>query len=107
MDRPPTWPVAACSLLLGFGVAQATGIRPLGGIVLVAAATWCTLRWRRAAGAGRAAVLLGTYIAAFAVSHLVADTLGSWPAVALAAGVVGLAAWALADSGATRRTAAV
>jgi len=107
MDRLPTWPVAAGSLLLGFGVAQATGIRPLGGIVLVAAATWCTLRWRRAAGAGRAGVLLGVYVAAFAVSHLIADTLGSWPAVLLAAGVTGFAAWVLADGGAARRTAAV
>src|SRR3954454_12673270 len=30
----PTWPVAAGSLALGFAVAQATGVRPLGGIVL-------------------------------------------------------------------------
>ncbi|MCW2996165.1 MAG: hypothetical protein JWQ18_3660, partial [Conexibacter sp.] len=32
MDRPtPTWPVAAGSLAAGFAVAQATGVRPLGG----------------------------------------------------------------------------
>ena len=55
MDRLPTWPVAAGSLLIGFGVAQATGIRPLGGLVLVAGAAWCTVRWRRSAGAARAA----------------------------------------------------
>ena len=81
MDRLPTWPVAAGSLLLGFGVAQATGVRPLGGLVLVAAAAWCMLRWWRAAGVARAAVLL-------------------------AAGVSGLAAWALADGRLPRQAAA-
>jgi len=106
VDRIPTWPVAAGSLLLGFGVAQATGVRPLGGIVLVAAAAWCTLRWRRAAGTGRAAVLLCLYCAAFAVSHVIAGTLGAWPAVLLAAGVTGLATWALGDGGLARRTVA-
>lgn len=106
MDRLPTWPVAAGSLLLGFGVAQATGVRPLGGLVLVAAAAWCMLRWRRAAGAARAAVLLAVYLAAFVLSHVVADTLGSWPAVLLAAGVSGLAAWALADGRPPAATAA-
>ena len=100
---PRTWPVAAGSLLIGFGVAQATGVRPLGGIVLVAAATWCTLRWRRVASS--AAGLLGVYIAAFACSHLIADTLGAWPAVLVAAGVTGLAAWALADGRVARRAA--
>jgi thiol:disulfide interchange protein len=106
MDRLPTWPVAAGSLLVGFGVAQATGIRPLGGIVLVAAAGWCTRSWWRAAGAGRAAGLLGVYFAAFVGSHLVAEPLGAWPAVLLAAGVTGLAAWALADARRPRPAAA-
>jgi len=106
MDRLPTWPVAAGSLLIGFGVAQATGIRPLGGLVLVAGAAWCTVRWRRSAGAARAAALLAVYVAAFALSHVVANTLGSWPAVLLAAGVSGLAAWALADGRLARPTAA-
>lgn len=106
MDRLPTWPIAAGSLLVGFGVAQATGIRPLGGIVLIVAAAWCGLRWRRSAGAARAVALLGVYFGAFVVSHVIADTLGAWPAVLLAAAVTGFAAWAVGDGGATRRTAA-
>jgi hypothetical protein len=95
-----TWPVASGSLLLGFAVAQATGIRPLGGIVLIAGCAWCALHWLRAAGAARAAVLVGVYAGAFVMSHVVADTLGAWPSVVLAAAVTGIAAYVLADSAA-------
>jgi hypothetical protein len=97
-----TWPVASGSLLLGFAVAQLTGIRPLGGIVLVAGCAWCALRWLRTAGLARAAALVIVYLGGFAVSHLIADTLGAWPSVLLVAVVVGGAAYALADT-ATRR----
>ena len=93
-----TWPVASGSLLLGFAVAEATGIRPLGGIVLVVACAWCALRWLRAAGMARSALLVVVYAGAFAVSHIIADTLGAWPSVLLAAAVVGTAAYVLADS---------
>lgn len=92
-----TWPVAAGSLVVGFAVAQATGVRPLGGLVLLVAGAWCALRWRRAAGAPRAALLVVVYIGAFALSHVAADVLGTWPAVLLVAAVAGGAAYALAD----------
>ena len=93
-----TWPVASGSLLLGFAVAQATGVRPLGGLVLVAGCAWCALRWLRVAGPARTAVLVVVYLGAFALSHVVADTLGAWPSVLLAAAVTALAVYALADS---------
>jgi hypothetical protein len=93
-----TWPVASGSLLLGFAVAQATGIRPLGGIVLIAGCAWCARRWLRGAGAARTAVLVAVYAGAFVASHVVADTLGAWPSVVLAAAVTGIAAYVLADS---------
>jgi hypothetical protein len=92
-----TWPIASGSLLLGFAVAQATGIRPLGGIVLIAACAWCALRWLRAAGAARTAVLVLIYVGSFALSHVVADTLSAWPSVLLAAAITGIAAYVLAD----------
>jgi len=95
-----TWPVASGSLLLGFAVAQATGIRPLGGIVLVAGCAWCALRWLRAAGAARTAVLVVVYVGAFVLSHLLADALSAWPSVLLAAAITGIAAYVLADSAA-------
>jgi hypothetical protein len=93
-----TWPVASGSLLLGFAVAQATGIRPLGGIVLIAGCAWCALRWRRAAGAARTTLLVVVYVGAFVLLHLVADALSAWPSVLLAAAVAGIAAYLLADS---------
>ena len=99
-----TWPVASGSLLLGFAVAQLTGIRPLGGIVLVAGCAWCALRWLRA-GAGRyarTAALVLLYLGGFVVTHLIADTLGAWPSVLLVAAVVGAATYALADSAPSR-----
>jgi hypothetical protein len=83
--RNATWPVAAGSLLLGFGVAQASGVRALGGIVLVAGAGWCALRWRRSVGPSRTAALLLVYAGAFAGSHVIADTVGRWPALLLGA----------------------
>ena len=96
-----TWPVASGSLLLGFAVAQLTGVRPLGGIILVAGCAWCALRWLRA-GRPRTIALVVLYAAAIVLSHVIADTLGAWPAVLLAAAVVGAATYALADSAAPR-----
>jgi hypothetical protein len=95
-----TWPVASGSLLLGFAVAQATGIRPLGGIVLIAGCTWCALRWLqvRPGAIARTVALVAVYVGAFVVSHVIADTLGAWPSVLLAAALTGLAAYVLADS---------
>lgn len=92
-----TWPVASGSLVLGFAVAQATGVRPLGGVVLIAGCAWCALRWLRAAGAARTAALVVLYVAGFALSHVIADTLGTWGSVLFVAAVVGLAAYLLAD----------
>lgn len=104
--RNATWPVAAGSLLAGFGVAEATGVRALGGIVLVAGAGWCALRWRRSAGTGRTAGLLLVYLASFAGSHVIHDQVGAWPAVFIAAGVTGLAVWAVADTAMARSAGA-
>lgn len=100
--RPlPAWPVAAGSLILGFAVAQATGVRSLGGIVLAAGAVWCTLRWRADAGLARAVLLLFVYAAGFAASHALADTLGAWGSVLAVATLVALASVAVADLRAT------
>jgi hypothetical protein len=99
----PTWPVAAGSLVLGFAVAQATGVRPLGGIVLVAGAGWCALRWREKVGTGRAAGLVGLYLAAFAGSHVLAHSIGAWPSVAVVTAVVAAGSYAVADALPARR----
>jgi hypothetical protein len=100
-----TWPVASGSLVVGFAVAQATGVRPLGGIVLVAGAGWCALRWRSTVGTAKTASLVGVYLACFVVSHLIAGTVGAWPAVAIVAAVTGLATLLVADIPASRAIA--
>jgi hypothetical protein len=100
----PTWPVAAGSLVLGFAVAQATGVRALGGIVLLAGAAWCALRWREKVGNGRTAGLVGLYLVAFAGSHVLAHGIGAWPSVAVVTAVVGAGSYALGDASPTRRT---
>ncbi len=96
-----TWPVASGSLVAGFAVAQATGVRPLGGVVLAAGAGWCAVRWRRTVGMARAAGLVGLYLVAFVCSHLIADTLGTWGAVFTAAAVMAIATLLVADLPAT------
>lgn len=102
----PTWPVAAGSLVLGFAVAAASGVRPLGGVVLAVASAWCAWRWWRQTGLAVAVVLLVVYASAFAASHAIADVIGTWPAVLLVAAAAGTAAWALADRRGPRPAAA-
>src|SRR4051794_19755664 len=97
MSRVPTAPVAAGSLIAGYLVARATGVRPLGGIVLVLAAAWCVRVWNRDAGRATAGALLAVYLAAFVASHLLARKIGAWPSVLLVAAVAGGASWVLAD----------
>ncbi len=89
--------MAAGSLALGFAVAQATGVRPLGGVVLVLGAGWCARRWREERGTGTAVALVAVYLAAFVASHLLAGALGAWGSVTLVCALVALAAWALGD----------
>ena len=97
MATPPTAPVAAGSLIIGYLVARETGVRPLGGVVLAAAGAWCTHAWARRSGPGTAAALLGLYAAGFAGSHPLAKRVGAWPAVLSSAAVNGAAAWIAVD----------
>jgi hypothetical protein len=96
--RPlPTWPIAAGALLLGFGVAVATGVRPLGGLVLFLGALACGLRWRLLLGLPRAFALVAVLLAGFVIAHPLGHAIGAWPAVLLVAAVVGAIAWRVAD----------
>ena len=105
MSGAATWPVASGSLVVGFAVAQATGVRPLGGIVLALGAGWCALHWRRSVGTARTVGLVGLYLAMFVLSHVIAGTVGTWPAVFLVAAITGLAVLVVADRPASRETA--
>jgi hypothetical protein len=61
------WVVAALTLMLGFAVAELSGVRALGGVVLVAGAAWVYAR----AGVVPVIAMAVTFVAA----HLIA---GAW-----------------------------
>ncbi|HZV75222.1 MAG TPA: hypothetical protein VFF79_16040 [Conexibacter sp.] len=97
--RPlPTWPIAAGALVLGFAVAQATGVRALGGIVLFLGALACGLRWRLLLGLPRTLALVAVFLAGFVLAHPLGHAIGSWPAVFLVAAIVGGITWRVADA---------
>jgi len=87
--------VAALSFVAGFGVADVTGVRPLGGLVLLAGGAWCAREVRPVAGTGRTAALVVLALVMFVASHPLGDVLGAWPAVLLAGVVVGAVTAAL------------
>jgi hypothetical protein len=93
----PAWPLALAVLPAGFAVADLTGVRALGGIVLVAGGL-VTLRAARATDLRRQIAWGTVAFAAFVLSHALSDAIGAWPAVACAAVVTGAAGWALLDA---------
>src|SRR4051812_1556819 len=99
----PAWPYAVAALPVAFAVAQGTGVRPLGGLVLVGLAAAAV----RTSGADRrrAGTWLGVLGVCFVASHLLADPLGTWGAVALVTAVTGTAGVVLLDRPARLRPA--
>lgn len=93
----PSWPAATAALPAGFALAQATGVRPVGGAVMVALLAVGAWQARGRAGAGRVGAVGAVAVAAFAASHLLHDALTVPGAVGLAGAVVGGAAYALLD----------
>lgn len=93
----PSAAVAGLSLMVGFAVAQVSGVRVAGGLVLLGAAAWCAQRWWASAGPLTTAGLLLLYAGAFAVSHLLAGYLGAWPSVLLVSSTVAGVTWLAAD----------
>jgi hypothetical protein len=97
--RFPSAVAVAVGLAAGFGIAQGTGVRALGGVVFAAGGLAAGWLWYRRRGLAVAAALGVAYIAAFVLAHVLALGVG-WPAW-LAVGVVTAAAaalsWAIAD----------
>ena len=92
----PTAPLVAASLVAGYAVARGTGVRALGGLVLLAGGVVAGQQWWRH-GAGTTAALATTYVAAFGLSHPLARRIGTWPSVLTVAAVAGAASWVAAD----------
>jgi len=97
MSAIPTAVLAALTLVVGFAVAELTGVRALGGVVLVVGVLWCAVR-ARAAGWWRVGAVVLVGAVCFAGSHLLGRAIGAWPAVAVAALVLGAATFALVDA---------
>jgi hypothetical protein len=97
--------VAALTFLIGFGVAELTGVRALGGLVLLAGGVWCARVAAPLAGRGPTAALLVVALALFVVSHPLGHAIGSWPAVLVTAVLTGLAAAAVLHRPAAARRA--
>lgn len=95
LDKTATSALAAAGLVGGYAVARQTGNRQLGGAVLAAVGGVCTYNWAKSSGAGRAAVLLGTYVGAFGGSHPLAKKIGSWPSVGVVAAGTAIASQVL------------
>ena len=96
MRPPAVWAVAAAAFVAGFGVAELTGVRALGGVVLAAGGAWCFVALRREAGTGRAAAVLALALGLFVAAHPLGDAIGAWPAVLASAAVLAIAARAAA-----------
>jgi thiol:disulfide interchange protein len=97
MSRVPVAAVAATGLVVAFALAQGTGVRWLGGLVLLLTAAWCLRVAVPRVGWWRPVVVLVVGLALFVASHVAADVAGPWPAVLTAAAVLGATAWGLVD----------
>ncbi len=98
LERLPTAPIAATALIAGYGVAVASGSRPLGGVVLAILGLICLAIWARRDGRRVAVMLAVLSLAAFAVSHVLALVIGAWPAVLVVAAVTFAACWRVSDA---------
>jgi hypothetical protein len=97
MRAIPSSLIAALTLVLGYAVAAGTGVRALGGIVLLVGLAVCWLLWTATAGTSRAVALVVAFGVAFAGSHLLALAIGAWRSVLVVAGLMAGLAWLLAD----------
>jgi hypothetical protein len=96
MARVPTGLLAGLTLVVGFAVAQVTGVRALGGAVLLAGVAWCVLR-ARSAGWWRLTLVVLAGLVCFVASHLLAPHLGGWPSVLLVALALAAVTYVLVD----------
>jgi hypothetical protein len=95
----PSALLVALGLAAGFGVAQGSGIRALGGAIFAGAGLAAGWLWYRRRGVPVAAALGAVYLAAFVLAHVLALAAGlpAWLAVSLVTIVAAGLAFAMAD----------
>jgi hypothetical protein len=84
-NRFPSSVLVAVGLAAGFGIAQGTGVRALGGAVFAAAGLAAGVLWLRRRGPATAIALAALYVGAFVLAHVLAIGVGmpAWLAVSL------------------------
>jgi len=97
-----TSPIVAAGLVSGYAVAAVTGVRPLGGVVLLVAGGLAAMTWKARDGWPIAISLGVVYAAAFAASHPLAPMIGTWPAVLGVSATAALSAYLASDRRAHR-----
>ncbi|MCC2315080.1 hypothetical protein [Cellulomonas xiejunii] len=97
MPRLPVALVAAVGLVAAFALAQGTGVRWLGGVILLATVVACLVLAVPRVGWWRPLAVAAVGLVVFVLSHVAADVLGPWPAVLTAAAVLGATGWWLVD----------
>ena len=97
-QRVLTAPIAAGGLIAGFGVAVASGSRPLGGVVLAACGLTCMSVWARRDGPRITAELTVAGLAAFALSHVLGKAIGAWPSVFVVSAATAALCWRRSDA---------
>ena|SRR5689334_3507595 len=95
--RVPTALLLALGLVLGFALAEATGLRWLGGLVMLAANLLAVPTWLTVGGPRLAVGLTVVFWACMVLSHPLAHQVGTWPSVLTVSLVAAAAAWFLAD----------
>ena len=95
----PSSLLVAVGLAAGFGVAQGTGVRALGGAVFAAAGLAAGCLWYRRRGLPVAAGLAALYVGAFVLAHVLALGVGmpAWLAVSLVTITAAGVTYAVAD----------
>lgn len=98
-SRFPSSLLVAVGLAAGFGVAQGTGVRALGGAVFVAAGLAAGRLWYRRRGIPTTIALGAGYLGAFVAAHLLALAVGlpAWLAVSLVTVPAAGVSYAVAD----------
>ncbi|WP_142026758.1 hypothetical protein [Blastococcus colisei] len=105
--RFPSAVLVAVGLAAGFGVAQGTGIRALGGAVFAAAGLAAGVLWVRRRGPGPAVALAALYVGSFVLAHVLAIGVGlpAWLAVSLVTLTAAGVTFGVADASRARNAA--